>query len=89
MSAASGAVLDMREGQATARTLGLDVIALEIRRVEEIAPAFETLKGRADALYVVGDPLAHHKPDPHQHLGARRATADDVPIFGNSSKPAA
>jgi ABC-type uncharacterized transport system substrate-binding protein len=50
-------VLDMGEVQATARTLGLEVIILEIRRGEDIAPAFEALKGRAEALYVVVDPL--------------------------------
>ena len=33
--------------------------ALEIRRAEDIAPAFEALKGRADALYVVADPLVN------------------------------
>jgi putative tryptophan/tyrosine transport system substrate-binding protein len=54
-----GAVLDMREVQATARTLGLDVATLEIRRGEDIAPAFEALKGRADALYVCGDALVN------------------------------
>jgi ABC-type uncharacterized transport system substrate-binding protein len=43
--------------QATARTLGIEVITLEIRRGEDIAPAFEALKGRAEALYVVVDPL--------------------------------
>ena len=32
-------------------------VALEIRRAEDIAPAFEALKGRAEALYVVGDAL--------------------------------
>jgi putative tryptophan/tyrosine transport system substrate-binding protein len=52
-------VLDMREVQTTARTLGLDVIKLEIRRGEDIAPAFEALKGRADALYVCIDPLVN------------------------------
>ena len=36
---------------------GLEVVALEIRRAEDIAPAFEALKGRADALYVCRDPL--------------------------------
>jgi putative tryptophan/tyrosine transport system substrate-binding protein len=51
------AVLDMREVQATARTLGLEVIASEIQRGEDIAPAFEALKGRADAFYVCIDPL--------------------------------
>ena len=28
-----------------------------MRRTEDIAPAFETLKGRAEALYVGNDPL--------------------------------
>ena len=51
------AVLEMREVQATARTLGLEVVTLEIRRPEDIAPAFEALKGRAEALYVCNDPL--------------------------------
>src|SRR5215471_11611852 len=45
------------EAQAAAHTLGLEVVSAEIRRAEDIAPAFETLKGRADALYVFGDPL--------------------------------
>src|SRR6516162_6013829 len=38
-------------------TLGLHVVTFEIRRAEDIAPAFEALKGRAEALYVVGDAL--------------------------------
>ena len=50
-------VLDMREAQAAARTLGLDVVTSEIRRPEDIAPAFEALKGRVDALYVAGDQI--------------------------------
>jgi putative tryptophan/tyrosine transport system substrate-binding protein len=50
-------VLEMDEVQTAAHTLGLEVAALEIRRSEDIAPAFETLKGRAEALYVGGDPL--------------------------------
>jgi putative tryptophan/tyrosine transport system substrate-binding protein len=51
------AVLEMGEAQATAQKMGLDVATLEIQRAEDIAPAFETLKGRAEALYVVGDSL--------------------------------
>ena len=51
------AVQEMREAQAAARTLGLEVATLEIRRAEDIVPAFEALKGRADALYVCVDPL--------------------------------
>jgi len=52
-------VLDMREVQATARTLGLEVITLEIRRGEDIVPAFEALNGREEALYVVFDALVN------------------------------
>ena len=52
-------VLEMGEAQATARTLGLEVTTSEIRRAEDIAPAFEALKGRADALYVCADPLVN------------------------------
>jgi putative ABC transport system substrate-binding protein len=51
------AVLEMSEVQALASTLGLEVTTSEIRRAEDIAPAFVALKGRADALYVVGSPL--------------------------------
>ena len=50
-------VLEMREAQAAASALGVEAVILEIRRAEEIAPAFETSKGRADALYVASDPL--------------------------------
>ena len=50
-------VLEMGEVQATARTLGLEVTTSEIRRAEDIAPAFEALKDRADALYLAPDPL--------------------------------
>jgi putative ABC transport system substrate-binding protein len=52
-------LLDMREVQTTARPLGLEVVTSEIRRGEDIAPAFEALKGRANALYVCIDPLVH------------------------------
>jgi ABC-type uncharacterized transport system substrate-binding protein len=51
------AVQDMREVQTAARTLGFEVATFEIRRAEDIAPGFEGLNGRADALYVCGDPL--------------------------------
>ena len=54
---APGAVIEMREIAATARALDLDVILLEIQRVEDIAPAIEALKTRADALYVATDPV--------------------------------
>jgi putative ABC transport system substrate-binding protein len=52
-------VLDMGEAQATARALGLEVTTSKIRREEDISPAFDALKGRADALYVCVDPLVN------------------------------
>jgi putative ABC transport system substrate-binding protein len=55
--AATNAVMEMREVQAIARTLGLEVIPLEIPRAGDIAPAVAALEARADALYVCGDPL--------------------------------
>jgi len=54
----SGSVLQMKEAQTEARTLGIEVAMVEIRQVDDIAPGFETLKDRADALYVIADPLA-------------------------------
>jgi putative tryptophan/tyrosine transport system substrate-binding protein len=51
------AVLEMGEAQAAARTLGLEVAPLEIRRAEDITPAFEVPKAQADALYVAQDAL--------------------------------
>ena len=50
--------LDMREAQATARALGLEAVTSEVLRPEDIAPAFDALKGNVEALYVCGDPLA-------------------------------
>jgi ABC-type uncharacterized transport system substrate-binding protein len=50
-------VVELGEGQAAARTLGLEFDALEIRRAEDIASAFEAIKGRAEALYVCPDGL--------------------------------
>lgn len=55
------AVLEMGEVQAAARALGLQIVPLEIRRAEDIAPAFGALKAQgsptSDALYVVIDAL--------------------------------
>jgi putative tryptophan/tyrosine transport system substrate-binding protein len=52
-------VLEMAQVQIAARMLGLEVVPAEIRRVDDIAPAIEALKGRADALYVVSEPLVN------------------------------
>jgi putative ABC transport system substrate-binding protein len=50
-------VLEIGEVQRAARTFALEVATFEIRRTEDIAPAFEKLKGGADALYVISDPV--------------------------------
>ena len=50
-------VLEMREAQTTARTLGLEFAALEIKRVVDIVPAIEAMSSRSEALYVCADPL--------------------------------
>jgi ABC-type uncharacterized transport system substrate-binding protein len=44
---------------AAAQTLNLDLIRAEIRPAEDVAPAIEPLKGRADALYACTDPLVN------------------------------
>jgi putative tryptophan/tyrosine transport system substrate-binding protein len=49
--------LEVGEVQAAAATLGLEVDTHDIRRAEDIASAFEALRGRADALYVATGPL--------------------------------
>ena len=92
------AVLEMGEVQAAARTLGLEVATLEIRRAEDIAPAFETLKGRAEALYVCAEPLVATNrvrintlalvarlPTMSRPSGARRSGRSDV-LWGELSR---
>ena len=53
----ANAVRELGEVQAAASTLGLEATTSEIRRAEDIVAAFEALKGRADAIYVVAEPL--------------------------------
>ena len=49
------AVQEMDEVQTAAGMLGLEVARLEIRRAQDVAPAIDAVKGRADALYVCTD----------------------------------
>jgi putative ABC transport system substrate-binding protein len=51
-------VLELGEVQTVAKTLGLEVVTLEIRRSQDIMPAFDALKDRSEALYVCISPLA-------------------------------
>jgi putative ABC transport system substrate-binding protein len=52
-------VREMGEARAAARTLALEEAILELRLAEDIRPAIESVKSRADALYVVTDPLVN------------------------------
>jgi putative ABC transport system substrate-binding protein len=68
------AAREMREVDAAAHTLSLQVTTLEIRRSEDIAAAFAALKSQnADALYVVQDHL----------VGANRSR---IIIFGLAAR---
>jgi len=52
-------VLELGETRAAARMLGLEADSLEIRQGEDIATAFEAVKGRAEAVYVCTDGLVN------------------------------
>jgi putative ABC transport system substrate-binding protein len=51
------ALTEIGEVQAAGHKLSIEVALFEIRRPDDIAPAFETLKAQADALYIVVDPI--------------------------------
>jgi putative tryptophan/tyrosine transport system substrate-binding protein len=51
------AELEMGQVLTAARSLGLEVVPLEIRQAQDIASGFAALKGPADALYIVQDTL--------------------------------
>jgi putative tryptophan/tyrosine transport system substrate-binding protein len=51
------AMQELDEVVAATQSLGIEAIPLKIRRAQDIAPGFEALKDRAEALYVVGESL--------------------------------
>jgi putative tryptophan/tyrosine transport system substrate-binding protein len=53
-AAYAGGALEIGEVHAAARTLGIELVAFQPRRTEDITPALED---RVEALYVVGDPV--------------------------------
>jgi putative tryptophan/tyrosine transport system substrate-binding protein len=73
---ARGAVLELAEVRAVARKFDINIDVLEIRRAEDIAPAFGALKNGAQALYVCPDALvnANHARINTLALGARLPT---------------
>jgi ABC-type uncharacterized transport system substrate-binding protein len=52
-------VLEKDEVQSLARNFGIEVDLLAIRRAEDIAPVFETLKSGTQALYVCPSALVN------------------------------
>jgi putative ABC transport system substrate-binding protein len=50
-------VLEADNVKTAARALGLEAARLEVWQPQDIAPAFEAIKGKADALYVVSNAL--------------------------------
>jgi len=50
-------LLEMKAAEEAAPKLGLDVFRLGVRKTEDIESAIESVKDRADALYVCTDPL--------------------------------
>jgi putative ABC transport system substrate-binding protein len=67
---------EVREVQAAARALGLEVDLFEIRQAQDIARVFEGIKGRAEALNILPDPLlfTHRLRINTLALGARLPT---------------
>jgi putative tryptophan/tyrosine transport system substrate-binding protein len=53
------ALLEMRDVTAAARSLGLEIDTAELRRAEDISPAFDAFKSRVQALYVCPDALVN------------------------------
>jgi putative ABC transport system substrate-binding protein len=72
----AAAVLEMGEVEAAGHNLGLKVDRFEIRRGEDIAPAFEVFKNESQALYLCADALinAQHNRINILALGARLPT---------------
>jgi ABC-type uncharacterized transport system substrate-binding protein len=53
------AALEIKETETKARMLGLEATRAEIERAGDIPTAFDRLKGRVDALYLIGDALVN------------------------------
>jgi putative ABC transport system substrate-binding protein len=79
--------IEVREAQAAARTLDLEVVLFEIRRAEDITPIFEGLKGRAEALEILPDPLlfTHRLRINTLALGARLPTLQPLREYVEAS----
>jgi putative tryptophan/tyrosine transport system substrate-binding protein len=72
---------DSAECQTAARALGLEVTVLELSSPEDIAAAFDSLHGNADALYVVADAMTNAS---HARIVALALAARLPTMFGTS-----
>jgi putative tryptophan/tyrosine transport system substrate-binding protein len=52
-----GSTPEIDQVRSAAQTLGMEVGIFDVRQPKDIVPAFSTLTGNADALYVVSDPV--------------------------------
>ena len=66
-----GSLLEIKEAVKVAARLGVDTTTLDFRYAEDIEPAFETIKGRAAALYVSTDPFILSNVDQINKLALR------------------
>ena len=71
-------VVELTNVETAARRLDVETARLEIRRAEDVAPAFLALTGQADALYVVSDGAGFREPHSYCHIRTDRAAADDL-----------
>jgi putative ABC transport system substrate-binding protein len=72
---------EFAECQTAARALGIEVPVLELRSPEDIAAAFDSLHGNADALYVVADAMTNAS---HARIVALALAARLPTMFGTS-----
>jgi putative tryptophan/tyrosine transport system substrate-binding protein len=78
---------EVRESQAAARTLGLEIDLFEIRQAQDIARVFEGIKRRAEALNILPDPLLfiHRLRINTLALGARLPTIHSLREYVEAS----
>jgi ABC-type uncharacterized transport system substrate-binding protein len=78
--------LEFSEIEAAGRKLGVEIVRSLIRQADEIAPAFEALKGRADAVYVCATALVTARQDYINALarGARLPTMHNLREYVHS-----
>jgi hypothetical protein len=71
-------LLEVREVQAAARTLGLTVVLSEIQRADDYACIQNVGPSRRCTLCLLQRPARACQPGSYQHAGARRETSDDL-----------